>query len=201
MNYPAVLLTHGVNDPRVEVWQSPRSPRACRPPPASGKPVLLRLDYDAGHGIGETKTQRQRRARRRLGLPACGSSACRSSSRASKERRLASAAERARQRRELRDAERLGARRRIDTGAADRSFGEQLAQRVAHRLAPLRERRLHDARERGRAIDVRATRAARAAPSARSPSPPSAAAERARRHDEQLVHRDTRCCSITESRP
>jgi prolyl oligopeptidase len=24
----------------------------------SGKPVLLRVDYDAGHGMGSTKTQR-----------------------------------------------------------------------------------------------------------------------------------------------
>ena len=24
----------------------------------SGKPVLLRVDYDAGHGLGSTKTQR-----------------------------------------------------------------------------------------------------------------------------------------------
>jgi len=26
---------------------------------ASGKPSLLRVDYDAGHGIGSTKTQRE----------------------------------------------------------------------------------------------------------------------------------------------
>ena len=26
---------------------------------ASGKPVLLRVDYDAGHGMGSTKTQRE----------------------------------------------------------------------------------------------------------------------------------------------
>jgi len=26
---------------------------------SSGKPVLLRVDYDAGHGIGSTKTQRE----------------------------------------------------------------------------------------------------------------------------------------------
>jgi prolyl oligopeptidase len=29
---------------------------------SSGKPVLLDLDYDAGHGIGSTKLQRQRQA-------------------------------------------------------------------------------------------------------------------------------------------
>ena len=27
---------------------------------ASGRPVLLRVDYDAGHGIGSTKEQHQR---------------------------------------------------------------------------------------------------------------------------------------------
>jgi prolyl oligopeptidase len=27
---------------------------------SSGKPVLLRVDYDAGHGMGSTKTQRER---------------------------------------------------------------------------------------------------------------------------------------------
>jgi len=26
---------------------------------ASGKPILFRVDYDAGHGIGSTKKQRQ----------------------------------------------------------------------------------------------------------------------------------------------
>jgi prolyl oligopeptidase len=26
---------------------------------ASGKPILLRVDYDADHGIGSTKTQRE----------------------------------------------------------------------------------------------------------------------------------------------
>jgi prolyl oligopeptidase len=27
-------------------------------PTASGKPVLLRVDFDAGHGFGSTRTQR-----------------------------------------------------------------------------------------------------------------------------------------------
>ncbi len=27
---------------------------------ASGKPVLLDLDYESGHGIGDTKAQRQK---------------------------------------------------------------------------------------------------------------------------------------------
>lgn len=55
--YPAVLLTHGVNDPRVEVWQSTKTAARLMAATTSGKPVLLRLDFDAGHGVGSTKTQ------------------------------------------------------------------------------------------------------------------------------------------------
>ena len=59
--YPAVLFTHGVNDPRVEVWHTTKTAArlmAAQTELKSGaKPVLLRLDYDAGHGIGNTKTQ------------------------------------------------------------------------------------------------------------------------------------------------
>ena len=59
--YPAVLLMHGVNDPRVEVWHS--SKMAARLQAATlgvrdAEPVLLRLDYDAGHGVGSTRSQR-----------------------------------------------------------------------------------------------------------------------------------------------
>ncbi len=55
--YPAVLLTHGVNDPRVEVWQSTKTAARLMAASTSGKPVLMRLDFDAGHGIGNTKKQ------------------------------------------------------------------------------------------------------------------------------------------------
>lgn len=55
--YPAVMLTHGVNDPRVEVWQSTKVAARLMAATSSGKPVLLRLDYSAGHGIGNTKQQ------------------------------------------------------------------------------------------------------------------------------------------------
>ena len=55
--YPAVLLTHGVNDPRVEVWETTKAAARLMAASSSGKPVLLRLDYDAGHGIGNTKKQ------------------------------------------------------------------------------------------------------------------------------------------------
>jgi prolyl oligopeptidase len=57
VKYPAVMLTHGVNDPRVEVWHSTKTGARLMAASTSGKPVLLRLDYDAGHGVGSTKTQ------------------------------------------------------------------------------------------------------------------------------------------------
>ena len=57
VKFPAVLLTHGVNDPRVEVWHSTKTAARLMAASVSGKPVLLRLDYDAGHGIGSTKQQ------------------------------------------------------------------------------------------------------------------------------------------------
>jgi prolyl oligopeptidase len=59
VKYPAVLLTHGVNDPRVEVWESTKAAARLMAASTSGRPVLLRLDYDAGHGVGSTKAQQQ----------------------------------------------------------------------------------------------------------------------------------------------
>jgi prolyl oligopeptidase len=59
--YPAVMLPHGVNDPRVDVWQSSKTAARFAAVSASipnGRPVLLRLDYEAGHGVGSTKAQR-----------------------------------------------------------------------------------------------------------------------------------------------
>ena len=59
VKYPAVLLTHGYNDPRVAVWQSAKMAARLQAATASGKPVLLRIDYDAGHGgYGSTQNQR-----------------------------------------------------------------------------------------------------------------------------------------------
>lgn len=55
--YPALLLTHGVNDPRVEPWMTTKMGARVQAASTSGKPVLLRLDWDAGHGIGNTKRQ------------------------------------------------------------------------------------------------------------------------------------------------
>lgn len=55
--YPAVLVTTGVNDPRVDSWQAAKMAARLQAATASGKPVLLRVDYDAGHGMGSTKKQ------------------------------------------------------------------------------------------------------------------------------------------------
>ena len=55
--YPAVLLTTGVHDPRVDSWQMAKMTARLQASTSSGKPILLRVDYDAGHGIGSTKSQ------------------------------------------------------------------------------------------------------------------------------------------------
>jgi prolyl oligopeptidase len=58
--YPAVMLVAGVNDPRVDVWHSSKMAARLLEASTSGKPVLLDLDYEGGHGIGDTKAQRQK---------------------------------------------------------------------------------------------------------------------------------------------
>jgi prolyl oligopeptidase len=55
--YPAVLLTTGINDPRVAPWQAAKMAARLQAATASGKPILLRIDYDAGHGFGSTSEQ------------------------------------------------------------------------------------------------------------------------------------------------
>jgi prolyl oligopeptidase len=56
--YPAVLLTTGINDPRVAPWQAGKMAARLQAATSSGRPVLLRVDFDAGHGMGSTKAQR-----------------------------------------------------------------------------------------------------------------------------------------------
>lgn len=56
--YPAVMLVHGMNDPRVDVWHSGKTAARLQAATTSGKPILLRLDMQAGHGVGSTATQR-----------------------------------------------------------------------------------------------------------------------------------------------
>ncbi|HUA88131.1 MAG TPA: prolyl oligopeptidase family serine peptidase, partial [Steroidobacteraceae bacterium] len=60
--YPAVLLTTGVTDPRVAPFHVAKMAARLQACTSSGKPVLLRVDFDAGHGIGSTRAQQDREA-------------------------------------------------------------------------------------------------------------------------------------------
>jgi prolyl oligopeptidase len=57
--YPAVLLTAGLNDPRVAVWHPAKMAARLQAATMSSRPVLLRADPDAGHGHGSTRTQHE----------------------------------------------------------------------------------------------------------------------------------------------
>lgn len=57
--YPAVLFTTGANDPRVSPWQMTKMAARVQAATSSGKPALLRVDYDAGHGMGSSTSQRE----------------------------------------------------------------------------------------------------------------------------------------------
>lgn len=61
VRYPAVLLVHGMNDPRVDVWESGKVAarlQAAQAQLPDARPTLLRLDMQAGHGVGSTLNQR-----------------------------------------------------------------------------------------------------------------------------------------------
>jgi prolyl oligopeptidase len=60
--YPAVLLTTGVTDPRVAPFHVAKMAARLQVASSSGKPILLRVDFDAGHGIGSTRSQQDREA-------------------------------------------------------------------------------------------------------------------------------------------
>jgi prolyl oligopeptidase len=60
--YPAVLLTTGVTDPRVAPFHVAKMTARLQAATSSAKPILLRVDYDAGHGIGSTRSQQDREA-------------------------------------------------------------------------------------------------------------------------------------------
>ena len=57
--YPAVMFTTGANDPRVAPWHMMKMAARTQVATSSGLPVLLRIDYDAGHGIGSNRSQRE----------------------------------------------------------------------------------------------------------------------------------------------
>jgi prolyl oligopeptidase len=56
--YAAVMFIHGLNDPRVDVWHSAKAAARLQAATSSGRPILMRLDGHAGHGVGSTAEQR-----------------------------------------------------------------------------------------------------------------------------------------------
>ena len=59
VSYPAVLLETGVNDPRVEPWEMAKMTARLQESTSSGRPVLLRVDFDTGHFGGTTEQTEQ----------------------------------------------------------------------------------------------------------------------------------------------
>jgi prolyl oligopeptidase len=57
--YPAIMGMTGVNDPRVPSWIIAEMIARLQAASSSGKPVLLRVDFDAGHGLGSSRIQRE----------------------------------------------------------------------------------------------------------------------------------------------
>lgn len=57
--YPAVIFATGANDPRVAPWQMAKMAARVQAATSSGRPALLRVDYDAGHGMGSSTSQRE----------------------------------------------------------------------------------------------------------------------------------------------
>jgi prolyl oligopeptidase len=56
--YPAVLLTTGENDGRVDPYNSRKMAARLQAATSSGRPVLLRTSLDTGHGIGTSLATR-----------------------------------------------------------------------------------------------------------------------------------------------
>jgi prolyl oligopeptidase len=59
VKYPALLGLTGANDPRVPSWVVAEFVARLQHATASGKPVLLRVDFDAGHLLGSSRAQRE----------------------------------------------------------------------------------------------------------------------------------------------
>jgi prolyl oligopeptidase len=52
-----MLNVTGATDPRVAPWHVTKMAARVQAATASASPVLLRIDFDAGHGIGSTRSQ------------------------------------------------------------------------------------------------------------------------------------------------
>jgi len=53
--YPATLITAGFNDPRVIAWQPAKFAARLQASNAGSRPVLFFTDYEAGHGMGDSR--------------------------------------------------------------------------------------------------------------------------------------------------
>jgi prolyl oligopeptidase len=60
--YPAVLLTTGITDPRVAPFHAAKMAARLQAATCSSKPVLLRVEFEAGHGVGSTRAQEDQEA-------------------------------------------------------------------------------------------------------------------------------------------
>ena len=58
VRYPPVLVISGYEDPRVATFHAGKFVARLQAVTARKSPVLLRIDFDAGHGIGSTREQR-----------------------------------------------------------------------------------------------------------------------------------------------
>jgi prolyl oligopeptidase len=56
--YPAVLLAVGLNDARVSSWHTAKFAARLQAATSSGRPVMIRIDEEAGHGVGSTRDQK-----------------------------------------------------------------------------------------------------------------------------------------------
>lgn len=55
--YPAMIVTGGKHDVRVPIWQPAKFVARAQASSGSDRPILLRVESGAGHGIGSTRTQ------------------------------------------------------------------------------------------------------------------------------------------------
>ncbi|MEM6724876.1 MAG: prolyl oligopeptidase family serine peptidase [Bacteroidota bacterium] len=53
-DYPATLITAGMNDPRVTVWQPAKFAAKLQASQNAERPILFLVDFEKGHGMGDS---------------------------------------------------------------------------------------------------------------------------------------------------
>jgi prolyl oligopeptidase len=61
VSYPAVLLTGGIHDSRIPVWEPAKMAARLQAASVSGKPVLLYVDQAGGHGLTASQGEAEKR--------------------------------------------------------------------------------------------------------------------------------------------